>query len=212
MKLDTPSRFAAVIVAMLATTLLASELSDRRAGEELDSPLESLPIEIGNWNGTELGRLNEATEQVLKASAYLSRSYHQGDREMGFFIAFYAMQQAGETMHSPKHCLPGTGWEIWDYESVELPMDDGVATINKYYIQSGRNRQIVYYWYQTKDRVIASEYYAKICMVADAVLKGRTAGSIVRMTMPDAPWAHEEGPAFAASVIPLVRDRLPGQR
>ena len=210
MKLNSTSRFAAAIVAMLATTLLASELSERRAAEELESPLETLPIEIDGWQGEELGQLNEATEQVLNASSYLSRAYRKGNHEMGFFIAFYAMQQAGETMHSPKHCLPGGGWEIWDYESVELPLDGGTATINKYYIQQGRDRQIVYYWYQTKDRVIASEYYAKICMVVDAVLKGRTAGSIIRMTMPDAPWAHEEGPAFAARMIPLMRQRLPG--
>jgi len=188
---------------------MLSLLSARRAPQELSRPLDTLPMQIGAWEGSDNPALDPAIEAVLNPSAYLSRTYRNGDREIDFFGAFYALQRAGETMHSPKNCLPGAGWEVWDYRTVEIPLAGGAVTVNEYSVQKGPQRMRVLYWYQTSDRVIASEYYAKACLVWDAVMRGRTSGSIVRVTLPDQPWALEAGIDFAARIIPLLQACLP---
>jgi EpsI family protein len=128
---------------------------------------------------------------------------------LDFFTAFYALQEAGETMHSPRNCLPGSGWEVWRHDTADLIVEGKTVTLNHYGVQNGTRRMVVLYWYQTPERIVASEYYAKICLVWDAVLRSRTSGSIVRIVAPDQPDAVEAALEFAAEIIPQVQRCLP---
>lgn len=204
------SKHLLLTLAVLCATLVTAKMSDQRQPQELAAPLESVPNEIASWEVVSDSRLQEETETVLSASSYLSRRYAREQHWLDFFVAYYAMQQAGEAMHSPKNCLPGGGWEIWNYEDSQVRTSDGrEVTINKYYIQKGQSRLIVFYWYQNRERVVASEYYAKICLVWDALVKQRTSGSIVRLMLPDVEWAEEAGLEFASEIIPILDQAMP---
>ena len=120
------------------------------------------------------------------------------------FIAYYAQQRAGESMHSPKHCLPGGGWEIWKQDSELLTVRGKQFEINKYSIQNSGSRMLMFYWYQSKTRIVASEYIGKLLLARDTLLSGHTSGSIVRIMLPDSPAISNEGLAFATRLIPEV--------
>jgi len=198
------------LAALLALTYTAVMWSGQRSPEELYQPLETIPMEIGDWKGREGPALSTAEEDVLRATSYIKRDYYREDgASADIFMAFYSMQQAGEAMHSPKHCLPGSGWEIWKYAEATIPFEGEPAQINRYYIQKGQSRLLVLYWYQSYERVVASEYYAKICLVWDSVMKHRTSGSIVRVTVEDTPEGEKEALDLAAKLLPLVKDVLP---
>ncbi len=198
------------LAALLALTYTAIMWSGQRIPEELYQPLETIPLEIGGWTGIQAAPLTKAEEEVLRASSYIKRTYvREDDASAGLFVAFYAMQRAGEAMHSPKHCLPGSGWEIWNYTETAVPYEGGEASINKYYIQRGRERLLVLYWYQSYDRVIASEYYAKVCLVWDSVMAHRTSGSIVRITVVDTHEGEQQAIDLASQILPLVKSVLP---
>ena len=204
-------RFLA-IVALMAGTLAASYSASERKPETLAAPLETIPTSLGPWESQDMGRLEAEIENVLLADDYLNREYRNGPDWARVFMAFYGMQKGGEAMHSPRNCLPGAGWEIWNYGVVQVPVDGKNVAINQYYVQKGSARMLVYYWYQSKDRVVASEYFAKVCLVWDAVMKGRTSGSIVRITLPDKPGADKTGEDLAARLIPLVSKVLPQEQ
>ena len=44
-----------------------------------------------------------------------------------------------------------------------------------------QDKQLVFYWYQSRGRVIASEYAGKFWMMADAISRNRPDGSLVRL-------------------------------
>ena len=71
----------------------------------------------------------------------LSRAYGKDSKELDLFIAFYAQQRAGESMHSPKHCLPGAGWEIWQHDSALVLTGGQQYEVNKYSIQNCWGRE-----------------------------------------------------------------------
>ncbi|MDA0206414.1 MAG: EpsI family protein [Acidobacteria bacterium] len=201
------------LAALLALTYATVMWSGQRSPEELYQPLETIPIEVGDWVGREANRLSQEEEEVLRATSYLKRDYYREDgASADLFIAFYSMQQAGEAMHSPKNCLPGTGWEIWKYDEATIPFAGEPVEINRYYIQRGQSRLLVLYWYQSYERVVASEYYAKICLVWDSVMKHRTSGAIVRVTVEDSPNGEKEALDLAAKLLPLVKNVLPRPR
>jgi EpsI family protein len=117
------------------------------------------------------------------------------------FAAFYARQRAGESMHSPKNCLPGAGWEFAEFTTVPLTFPGGTAKINRAVIQKPGSRALMFYWYQTRNRVVASEYQSKVFLVWDGFIHANPGGSIVRVLLPDRPGAQEEGLAFAAQLV-----------
>jgi EpsI family protein len=206
--MNSSGKFLATAV-LLAVTWLASSVSANRSPEQLAQPLETIPSQVGDWTGSEDRGLRAETETVLKATAYLSRIYSRNETQLDFFTAFYALQEAGETMHSPRNCLPGSGWEVWRHSTVDFEVDGKTVTLNEYGVQNGARRMIVLYWDQTPERIIASEYYAKLCLVWDAVVRSRTSGSIVRDVAPDRPGSLEAATEFAAKMIPEVQKCLP---
>src|SRR5438445_2994998 len=102
-------------VALLGGTLATSRLSDERRPELLAKPLRSIPREIDGWVGADAPPLDAHTLEMLRPTSYLDRAYRRGADAASLFISYYAEQRAGESMHSPKNCLPGSGWEIWDF-------------------------------------------------------------------------------------------------
>jgi EpsI family protein len=189
---------------LLIGTLAASGLTARRISQPLVLPLEQIDSSILGWSAIEEHTLPPGTLKALDATSYLVRNYRKGDQRLELFIAFYAQQRAGESMHSPRHCLPGAGWEIWQQRTVPVGVDGKEIEINQDRIENLGSRKLMFYWYQSRNRVIASEYVGKLFLARDTLISGQTAGSIVRIILPDAPGASEEGMAFATKLIPAV--------
>lgn len=195
--------FAAFL--LLTATLVASKVSEPRVPEFLAQSLDSIPWNIAGFTGYTDPPLAPDVLRRLSADNYLLRSYRKEGVDADLFIAFYARQRAGESMHSPKHCLPGSGWEIWDYGSTQIPVNGRAVRINKYSIEHAGDRRVVLYWYQSKTRIIASEYMGKLLLAHDALLQTSTAGSIVRIILPDRPGALVQGREFASAVAAEVQ-------
>jgi EpsI family protein len=208
MKLPYRSNFSwHVLVAflLLSTTLVASKLTELRKPERLAQPLDTIDRNIASFTGSDSPPLSDGVLQKLLADSYLARNYRKPGANVDLFIAFYAQQRAGENMHSPKHCLPGAGWEIAEYGTTDIPVNSQLFKINQYKITKERERVLVLYWYQSKNRIIASEYMGKILLARDALLHNSTAGSIVRITAADQPGALDSLRNFAAGVIPQMQ-------
>jgi EpsI family protein len=148
-------------------------------------PLHDLPYVLAAWTGKEQP-LQQDVLRVVGVSDYTNRYYlSSSEPPVQLYVGYYASQRTGDTIHSPKNCLPGAGWE---------PIHSGYATVylsngrrivvNEYVIQQDQNKQLVFYWYQGRGRVIASEYAGKLCLVADALSRNRTDGALVRLVTP----------------------------
>jgi EpsI family protein len=204
MKSRFPWHVAGTLV-LLAATLTASKLTAHRRSDVLAQPLDNVSREIQGSVGSENPPLNDHVLHELKCTNYLSRTYVKPGIKTDLFIAYYAEQRAGESMHSPKHCLPGGGWEIWDYGKTDVQANGRDFVINKYSIENSGDRRLVLYWYQSKGRIIASEYMGKLLLARDALFQNSTAASIVRIIVPDQPGALDSARSFASELIPQVQ-------
>ncbi len=194
-----------LIGACLGAALLGGSAAGRRLPDRLAAPLETIDTEIAGWTAAEQQLLPPPIIEKLQPSSYISRTYRKQDRELNLFVAYYAQQRAGETMHSPKVCLPGNGWEIEQQGSAMILVDRQRTRVNQYHVQNSGRHQLVLYWYQSQKRVIASEYLGKVLLIRDALMSGHISGSIVRITLTDEPSSAKEGAAFAEAVIPQVQ-------
>jgi len=195
-----PLHLAGVFL-LLTATLTASRITSYRRSGQLAASLDTIPLQLQGFTGKPGPALQNNVLKELKASQYITRRYSKGGLAADLFVAFYAQQRAGESMHSPKHCLPGSGWEIWDYATVQIPVGSRNFTVNKYSISHEGERRLVLYWYQSKERIFASEYLGKLLLARDALLQSSTAAAIVRVTVPDRAGSLKEASAIAAEMI-----------
>jgi EpsI family protein len=184
-------------------------------------PLALLPIEFDGWSGQSEPELSEDVLDQLGVDDYITRSYARQSELVGLYIGFHASQRQGDTIHSPLNCLPGAGWVPVQQGRVAVTVrsaPDGperAVEINRFVIQKGLDRQIVFYWYQSRDRVVASEYWGKVYTVVDAIRHNRTDAALVRVTVPlgSSDTAREPADAaglqFVQALFPLLSRHLP---
>jgi EpsI family protein len=197
-------RYLAVL-SLLTGAVAASKWGGERAPDLLAHPLSSIPDRISQWHRASESRFSEQLEGKLAATEYLYRVYRDGAADLALLISYYAEQKAGETMHSPQACLPGAGWEAWDYGWAMVPVGNERIKVNRYGVEKGGERQQVLYWYQSKNRIIASEYAGKALLVWDSITRRSTGGALVRLTLRDSPHALDEEIALASALIPELR-------
>lgn len=211
---DVHKRFAAAAVSMLFAAIF---LQARQRAEIFPSraPLASFPQQLGNWTGTDVP-LDSDTLKVLGPGDFLLRSFTDDqDAPLDLFIAYFPSQRAGDTIHSPQHCLPGSGWVPIENHAITMAMPDHTPfPVNRYVIRKGDDRRIVLYWFWAHDRGIASEYWAKFYLVADSLRMNRSDGALVRITSPmyqgeSADAAEQRLMPFTNSVLPLLNIYIP---
>jgi len=154
--------------------------------------LSELPRSMGEWQAVREGVIEPEEKEVLRADDYLTRQYAAPGKEASLFVAFFRSQRAGQTPHSPKNCLPGSGWtwSVSDTIRVNIAGRAEPIEINRYIVSKGSDvskgddHEVVLYWYQSRDRVVAGEYRAAMFTAWDALRYNRTDTELVRVVTP----------------------------
>jgi EpsI family protein len=151
------------------------------------APLANFSIDNTPWRMMQEQELDKDTLEVLKADDLTSRVYQNRDtgRYATLFVAYFETQRTGKAPHSPKNCLPGSGWVQTQSGTVDIDIPGRAApiSVNRYIVARGENESVVLYWYQARDRVIASEYTAKIYTIEDAIRYNRSDTALVRVVV-----------------------------
>src|SRR5262249_7218073 len=146
------------IVLIAATGGLAR--AARQASHVPDVNLTALPLMIGSWTGREAGAPDEGSARLPSSGAYLHRTYPgtKAGAPVGLYIAYYAEQRPGVSIHSPLHCLPGTGWEPLDVATLPVQDAEGDSrAIRRMVVSKNLDRALVLYWYAVHGRMLAGE-------------------------------------------------------
>jgi EpsI family protein len=165
----------------------------------LTGPLESILDSLPGYEVREI-RVSEAEQRVAGMTEYVARSYRR-DSAIAFttLVSYYDRQTQGKTIHSPKNCLPGAGWEIMTGGTRDLPVAGVSQRVNRYVLKNGPGTAVAYYWYQGRGRVTANEYRVKWNLLRDAALTGRTEEALVRVVVPVTRGSLDANAALAAA-------------
>ena len=175
-------RFSLLALLLIATFGL---LRARNREEVLPAHdgLKNFPLSLGDWQGRDLP-ISPETLEVLGPGDFLTRDYfNPAQHEIAnLFIAFFPSQRQGDTIHSPKNCLPGAGWVPTESTRIWMDGQNGQKIeVNRFLLEKGGEQALVLYWYQAHGHVTPSEYMAKYHLVADSIVMNRSDGALVRI-------------------------------
>ena len=191
----------------------------------LAAPLGAVvPNLLESYHGTDV-EISPGEQRAAGFTDYLFRRYTASLAEgaeaasdfpvpsFTVYVGYYDGQTQGKTIHSPKNCLPGSGWEALGSEMATVETPRGPVGVNRYVLQNGDERALVLYWYQGRGRVQANEYLVKWDLLRDAALRHRSDEALVRIVVPLV-GSEEDSFNLARSVaeklVPALDNALPG--
>src|SRR5580658_1650140 len=197
---ELPLPFLAATALAALATVLNFAMPERAELRPARLSFAEFPLQLAAWQG-ERGALEPVYLDELKLDDYLLADYRgAAGMPVNVWIAYYDSQRKGQSTHSPRSCLPGGGWEFVSLGTQRLDTSAGMLTVNRAVIEHGADRQLVYYWFQQRGRVLTNEYLVKWYILVDALTRNRTDGALVRLITPLAP-----GSSAAAADRDLTR-------
>jgi exosortase D (VPLPA-CTERM-specific) len=185
-KISLPMKVTLIL--LLLSLFLKFAIADRREIFPSRANFNEMPLVIGSWNGRE-GKFDQDVIDALKVTDYFLADYvdARSGTAVNLYIAYYSSQRKGASVHSPKTCMPGGGWELTQH--TQRALDKVVSNpeknlrVNRVIIQKGNAKNLVYYWFQQRGRIVTNEYLAKWYIFIDSLTRRRTDGALVRLTV-----------------------------
>ena len=204
-----------VAVVLLGVTLALSHAIEFREKIPAAKPFRQFPLTVGSWEGT---RQNMAQEFLteLDLTDYTMIDFASGGRHVDFYVAYYASQRKGESIHSPETCLPGSGWEFRQAGKAQVALQGphGSVTVNRAIMEKGGHRQLSYFWFPGRGRVMTNAWEMKLYTFWDSLTRQRTDGALVRIITPvykdeDVRAAEERLQGFTREIVAVLEEYIP---
>jgi EpsI family protein len=176
-----------IVVLLLGSAALLLQVRNTHEIIPDHAQLASFPREFAGWTTYRDIPMSKDTLAVLGPGDFLLRDYvnDAGTAGLNLFVAYFPSQRAGDTIHSPKNCLPGAGWAPIRSDRIIFSLRGRAPfPVNRYVVAQGDQKQLVLYWYFAHDRAVASEYAAKLYLVTDSIRMRRSDGSLIRLVAP----------------------------
>lgn len=205
-------------IALLASALMAKAFIPERHDNIPDrNSFAVFPKVVGEWTGIKQ-KMDSKYVDALNFDDYILADYLNSKNEsVGLYIGYYDFQRADKVPHSPKACLPGGGWAITDLSTIDVKnvsISNVPLMVNRAVIQQGEYKQLVYYWFQQRGRIITNEWYVKLYLLLDAININRTDGALIRLTTLVSPGedinkADQRLTNFSSSLSQYLADYVP---
>ena len=180
------------------------------------NPFSGFPLQIGEWSGIRTD-MEQQFLDTLKLTDYALLEYRNGDEEIGLYVAYNGSQSKGKATHSPATCLPGNGWDFRESGPASIPLrgnSGATLRVNRAFMEKNGVKQLVYYWFPQRGRILTNLYQVKLYNFWDALTRRRTDGSLVRLITPLHVTEHPKDAearlqGFTRLIVPLVAEYLP---
>ena len=206
-----------IAVGLLAATYVVLQTVDFRQQTPSAQSFSQFPLQIGEWNG-DSDTIEQEIIDTLDLTDYFVRNYRGSDKKIiNAYSAYYESQKKGASIHSPETCLPGSGWGFEEAGSAQIPLPNSshvTVEVNRAIMTKGDSRQLSYYWFPQRDRILTNAYQLKWYNFWDALTRQRTDGALVRLITPIYPGEGiEEADArltvFMGDFLPVYDQFLP---
>ena len=211
-----PAQFLAAIVVLLVTIGLTHAVNFKEK-TPLSKPFASFPLQVGEWNGAQTAMEKQFLD-ALKLSDYAIIDYRNGKgKDVNFYVAYNQSQSKGEATHSPGTCLPGSGWNFEESGTCAVLLSDkpgAEITVSRAFMEKNGVRQVTYYWFPQRGRVLTNLYQIKLYNFWDALVRQRTDGALVRIITQvyeneSLGEAEQRLQGFTRQIVPVLGTYLP---
>ncbi|MFA7059611.1 MAG: exosortase A [Pedobacter sp.] len=204
-------KFVSVFVLLTTVALYLNLHKDLEV--PMNKTFDQFPKVVSGWRMTQEFAMADNIQKVLRATDTLTRRYEAADGKLvDLYIGYHGGGKDSGEIHSPKHCLPGSGWFEVSTKRRLLDVSGSKINLVQAVYRKGDNRQMFLYWFQVQDKTISDEYSLKIAEIVNSIINRRRDASFIRISVPfesDEQGAVAIGERFIRDLLPTMHEFLP---
>lgn len=207
----------AISVSLLVCVGVLSATTKAMPDIKIKGRLKGLPTKIGQWEG----RTSYVDPQIIRESgaqdAYLATFENDKNQTISLYIGYResAFLEIDNFFHSPTVCLPAGGWNnISQKKHIinEVPFGEHFR-VTQMVVEQIDKRQLVYFWFQTKDKSTFSKTINRFHLAWHAIRNDNTHDLFIRLMTPirteeSIAEAQERLDLFAQQMMKVLIDYL----
>jgi len=175
--------------------------------------VERLPLEFAGWQGRDVPVTPQVLD-LLRPDGFLLRNYFRtGEPPIQVYIDYHRVQRLGATIHSPRICYPGAGWNP---THIEVAASDAGGSGHPgcwLRLRNGDRELLAMYWYESRWGSSARELELKLGIVRSAFARHPSDAALIRVSTPvladGVEGARKRLLGFLEEAEPRIRRELP---
>ena len=208
--IKTP-RFLIVYLLLILAGLYINLHSDIEV--PLNRSFKEFPMEYKGWHMISESQFSDDVLDVLKPTDYLLREYVGPEGiPVTLYVGYHSGGKNAGPIHSPKNCLPGSGWYPVSEERMTLRSGAKEIDLEKAVYQKGAYRELFLYWYDVKGQSLTNEFALKFAEIKNSMLYRRRDSAFIRVSVnvgSNEDISFLAGEQFAKDFYPVITEFLP---
>ncbi len=206
-------RFRFLVLYVLLAGMAAYMSFHRDLIVPLAKPFSEFPPVHNGWRMVGQSSLSDNVIKVLMPTDYLSRRYVAPDgTTVDMYLSFFDGGPDTGGIHSPKHCLPGSGWFEMSSERTVRELGGEQVNLVRALYAMGEQRELIYYWFYMRGTTMSDEYSLKLAEITGSMFHNRRDQSFIRISVQakgNVDAANRRVEDFLRDFYPLFREYLP---
>ena len=205
------TRFFTVYILIIITGLYINLHSDITV--PLNKSFREFPLHNKGWSMVSESIFTEDVLKKLRPTDYMLRKYIGPENlPVYLYIGYHSGGEDSGEIHSPKNCLPGSGW--YKLKEDEISIDSGTKKIKviKALYQKGEEKELFLYWFNVRGKILTNEFALKFAEITNSMFYRRKDAAFIRVSVPfesDENRAFSAGEKFIKDFYPIIGEFLP---
>lgn len=204
-------RYVIVYLLLGLTALFMS--THENVAVPVSQPLTGIPTQLDGWNMTGQSRFSSNVLANLKPSDYLYRTYKDlAGNKAAIYLGYHNGGPDSGPIHSPKHCLPGSGWfELSQVQRTIQTANTEVPVVEAVY-QKGDQKEMFLYFFQVQGKILTDEYSLKLAEIVNSIFYKRRDSAFIRISVTfqgEASEAAKVADHLLVNIYPHIAATLP---
>lgn len=202
-------KFILILAVLFFTFAFTNVLRIARPDTGQVRDLSQFPVEHAGWFGR-FDRLDRATLEMLDPDQFFNATYtnSQGFAVQLFFDYFRSGGSSGG-IHSPRNCLPGSGWAILGKQPRIITFNGRTIRGSRFYLRLGETGQVMDFWYVTRRGETSNDYIFKLYTMLSSLAMQPNDVAFIRFVASDSPSGLQALDEFEKAFAPLIYEYLP---
>jgi len=146
-------------------------------------PLKEIPKDIGAWHMISQEYFDDRILAVLQPTDYISRVYaNDKGGTVSLYLGYHAGGADSGPIHSPKHCLPGSGWHEVSSTKMNIKSPEGDIPVVAAIYKMGDRYELFLYFYKVRGALLTNEYKLKFYEVINSIFFNRRDSAFIRIS------------------------------
>jgi EpsI family protein len=200
--------FIAILLLLILTFSFSYVIKHFKTVSYRISSLSTFPLKLGNWQG-KIDIVSQSTLDMLNPDQLFSATYinNQGHKVQLFFDYFSSSGSMGG-VHSPRNCLPGSGWTILQTRDRTIKIGNRAIPASRFYLSLGESRQVMDFWYITRKGETSNDYTFKLYTMLSSLKLQPTDVAFIRFAALDSEASLAALDDFEKTFTPVIYQYL----